>query len=253
MCVSASASYISLSTSMNSKVRDGKLNVLVNVVNKGDESAYNVQAEIRVGDKKVMAAKRQELGINQRYTVAETFDLDLKKPGQYPLILVMHYTDANQYPFSALTCNTFVLGAGSSPAEIFGRMEQATFWKEGEAKLTLRNISDAVISGSTQLVVPRELSVKRSPQPVKLSAKADRMLKFPVENFSALSGSNYQVFAITEYDLNNEHQTNITPGMLRIVETRTILGLSYTLVAALLAVLVVVFILWQFGLPFLKK
>lgn len=250
---SASASYISLNTTLTTKVENNQLRVLLESINKGDESAYNVQAEIRVGDKKFLAKKRQDLGINQRYKAYTTFKLGKIKPGQYPLVLIMHYTDANQYPFSALTCQTYSYKAANLPSDIFGRMKSRTFWKQGKVKLTLKNMSDSEISTSTFLVIPREITVAGGSQKATLLPKSQQTINFSVENFSALSGSNYQIFAIAEYEKEGRHQTSITPGMLKIVEAKQILGINYLYFMIIFAVLVAVFIAFQFGLPIFKK
>jgi hypothetical protein len=242
----ASASYISLNTTVNTKVDKDLLKVLVSVVNKGDESAHNVQAELRVGDKKILAEKRQELGVNATYKAIAEFKLDLKMPGQYPLIVVLHYADANQYPFSALTCQTFSYKAKELPFEIFGRMESATFWKKGKIKLTLKNMSESEMAASSYLVTPRELTGKEGSLEIRLEPKSENKISFSVENFSALHGSNYQVFAISEYERDGIHQTNITPGMIKIVESKEIFGISYIVVIAVLFLLVLVFIAAQF-------
>ncbi|MFH1347325.1 MAG: hypothetical protein ABIH22_01415 [Candidatus Margulisiibacteriota bacterium] len=238
------ASYISLDTTVTSKVEKNELKVLLEAVNKGDESAYNVQAEIRAGDDKFLAQRRPELGIDQTYKAYATFKLGRKKPGQYPLVLVMHYTDANQYPFSAMTCQTYSSQAEDLPSEIFGRIKSKTFWKEGRAKLTLKNMGDSEIAATTYLVVPREITVAGGPQKVTLLPKSQKSLDFPVENFSALSGSNYQIFAIAEYEKQGMHQTSISPGMIRIVEKNFFRDYRVFIVA-LVAFLLAAFILLQ--------
>lgn len=244
--ISASASYISLKTSLTSKVKGNVLEVMVDVVNKGDEPAYNVQAEIKVGEQKFLAEKRAELGINQTYKAYATFNLKLGKPGSYPLVLVMHYADANQYPFSALTSHTYTYKTASPPSEVFGRMKSAKFWKTGKVELTLKNMGEEEIKTKTKLFVPRELTVARTSQQITLAPKSEQRVSFEIENFSALDGSNYQVFAISEYDSQDFHQTSITPGTVKIKETREILGLSYPIVIAILVILVIIFAAAQF-------
>jgi hypothetical protein len=241
------ASFISLQTSVSSKVDGDILKSLIKVVNKGDESAYNVQAEIRVGGKKVLAEKKPELMVDQEYTAMREFKLKVDKPGDYPLVVVMHYTDANQYPFSALNVQTFSYQKAAPPSEVFGSMDSVSFFKEGKLKLTLKNSGDTAQKVMTYLVVPRELSVDKNLVETIIPAKGKKQLVFELENFSALSGSNYQVFAVTEYnDKDGYHQTNIRPGMIKIVETRQILGISYNVVIIILIGLALLFIAAQF-------
>ncbi len=247
------ASYISLNTSLGTKVTERELDVYVSVVNKGDEPAHNVQAEIRLGGKQYYAKKVQQLGIDQKYQVMRDLPLKVQRPGNYPLILAMHYTDANQYPFSALTGKTFAYRNVDRPSEIFGRMGTARFWKEGRIELTLRNSGDTELEVFTYLETPRELSVTSPKQAAVIPAKADKTLVFGLKNFSALTGSNYQIFAVTEYDKDGIHQTSITPGMIRIEEEKALMGVGYNYLVFALIVLVLAFIFYQFVLPIIRK
>jgi len=249
----ASASYISLNTSLGTKVAERELGVYVSVINKGDEPAHNVQAEIRLAGKKYYGKKVQQLGIDQKYQVMRDLPLKLKRPGNYPLILAMHYTDANQYPFSALTGKTFAYKSAELPSEIFGRMNSATFWKQGQIKLTLRNSSDSEIKTNAYLETPREIAVASPKQTVVISAKSEKVLIFKLTNFSALTGSNYQIFAVTEYNKDGVHQTSITPGMIKIVEKKAIMGIDYNYLVFALVVLVLAVVFYQFVLPLLKR
>jgi hypothetical protein len=250
---SASASYISLKTTVTSRVLNSILEVSISAKNEGDEAAYGVQAEVRVGERKSLLNKVERLGINQFYRAQASFKLDHKNPGQYPLTVTLYYADANQYPFSALTCQTFSNKAEALPLDIFGRMRSATFWEAGKIKLALKNMGKTEMAVSTYLVVPRELTVDEEAYRLKIPAMSDRQLSFGVKNFSALSGSTYQVFAISEYEKNGIHLTSITPGFIKIVQSRTFLGIDYIYLAGILAVLVVVFMVVQFRRSVFKK
>ena len=240
------ASYISLNTTVSSKVDDNKLQIMITSINKGDESAYSVQAEINVAGQKIMAKKLQELGVDKTYKIFEEIKLDLASAGKYPLIVTMHYADANQYPFSALNAQTFIYRAEEIPAQVFGRMRSASFWKEGKVKLTLKNMGAEDISAVTNLVVPRELTVAENNQKMEVCGKSEKSASFKIENFSALHGSTYQVFAVSEYEKDGVHHTNITPGTIKIVESKEIFGISYNVIIALLALLILFFIAAQF-------
>lgn len=242
---SALASFISLNTTVTAKVVGSQLKVLVSAVNKGDEPAYSVQAELQVGDKKILAEKKEKVEIDGDYKGYAAFNLNLINPGQYPLIVVMHYADANQYPFSALTIPVFNFKAEDVPVEIFGRMRSATFWKEGQLGLTLKNSGNTTINAKTNLVVPQELTVQNNQQDIAIAGRASAHTSFNIENFSALSGSTYQVYAVSEYDKDGRHHTVITPGMIKIVEKRNILGLDYQYLLIFLVILVMVFIIFQ--------
>jgi len=241
----AFASYISLNTTLSSKVENNNLKVTVSVVNKGDESAFNVQAEIKVGKKDVLLSKTSELPVNGIYKVEEAFRLSLAKPGTYPLTLIMHYTDANQYPFSALTGQTFTYRQ-EAVSPIFGQLKSTSFSKEGQLKLVLKNSGDAGIKTNTYLVAPGELTVAEKSLSLAVASKSEQSGSFAVKNFSALSGSTYQVFAISEFEDQSLHYTSISPGTVKIVERQEIFGLSYATLFFILAMLIIIFIGAQF-------
>ncbi len=242
---SASASYISLNTSLSSKFEHGKVKANVSIINKGDEAACNVQAEFRSGGVSVLADKVPQLPVGWTYKTTREIPLKLTTPGSYPLALVVHYTDANSYPFSSLTLQTFVFGR-EAPAPVFGQLGSATFDKGGRLTLKLKNSGARPVTATAALIVPAELTVDGASQPVAIGARSEQTVSFTVKNFSALAGSTYQVFAVTEFDDGGLHFTAIAPGLVKISAGQKFLGLDSWVYFAGLAVLVLVFALAQF-------
>ena len=242
------ASYISLNTTLTSSIKDKTLVISGSTINKGDESAHNVKAEIKVKDKDIMSNKISELKVNGTYTFEEKFNLNLDKPGTYPVILTIHYTDANQYPFAALSCQTFSYKK-DVVAPIFGQLGSITISKEGKIKFALKNFSDKNIKTKTVLVTPRELSVQNSLVQMDLAPKYEGSVDFFVKNFSALNKSTYQVYAVSETEDESAHYTSISQGIIKVIEIKTIFGLNYTIIISLLVILIAVF----FAAQFLKK
>lgn len=241
----AFASYISLNTSLTAKATDKELRAIVTSVNKGDEAAYSVQAVVQAGGRTVSGEKKSELPVNGRYEAMFNLPVEEKLPGVYPLVLTMHYADANQYPFSALTVQTYTYKNEPPPSEVFGRSSVGTFWKNGRIKLLIKNMSDQELSIKITLVTPRELIPAEKERSILIAPRAERRLELGLENFSALSGSTYQLFAILEYEMNGLHQTTVVPGLAKIVESHLILGLDYTYLVIILVGLVIAAVLFQ--------
>jgi len=238
------ASYLSFNINLKTEVRNKELKVLVTALNKGDESAYHVQAELQVAGKTIFAQKQAELPINAPYQAQLTTALSLPSSGTYPLVLILHYTDANQYPFSALTVQTFsYLEEAKSP--VFGQLKPITFEKEGKLQLKIKNLSENKVSPLLYLVIPQELTVEEKPKPVEIDSRSEQNLTFSLKNFSALAGSTYQVFAVAEGSNQNLHYTQIFPGTVKIISSQKILGLSYSTLFLILIVLLALFILTQ--------
>ena len=145
------------------------------------------------------------------FTLTGFYPAKTENQGVYPVVVIIHYSDANGYPFSALLCRTFSLHQNEPVAEIFGEMTPATLSKKGKIKLTLKNTGKSEIKTSTTLIAPKEFKISQEKQQTAVLSKAVKKLSFPVENFSALTGSQYQIYAISEYEQNGIHQTSITP------------------------------------------
>jgi hypothetical protein len=222
------------------------LRVLVQAVNKGDEPAFNVQAELRVGDRNVLAEKMTELPVNGVYQGTASIPLALKTPGSYPLVLVLHYTDANQYAFSALTAQTFVYRREAAPP-LIGQVRPAAFARNGQIDVSLKNSGDREIAAETSLVVPGELTAPASRQRLTIPPRSEQSATFTLSNFAALAGSTYQLFAVTEFEDGGIHFTSLTPGTVRITAERGFFGLSQGMLTIVLTVLAALFIGAQFS------
>lgn len=241
----ANASYISLSTTLSSKVEGKNLKVMLSSTNQGDESAYNVQAEIKVKGQSLLAEKRPELTINTAYQAQFDVPLTHQLPGNYPLILILHYTDANQYPFSALSVQSYAFGR-EAPSPIYGQAKATAFAQEGELRFTLKNLGENEIGVKTYLVTPRELSLGQELVELVLAPKSEENASFKLKNFSALNGSSYQLYAVSEYESGGLHYTSVAPGTVKITAEESFLGISYLLIYLLLAFLIVAFVAAQF-------
>jgi hypothetical protein len=240
----ALASYISLRTTVNALVKGRILEVVITAVNKGDEPAYGVQAEVRAGNRVIMTGKKAELRVDEAYTARASFGLDLKNAGQYPLITILHYADANQYPFSALNGQTFVY-LSEMPPQVAGKLSSAKFSKTGALSLYLKNQGEAAVKIKAKLALPRELATEKDQLEMELNPHESKTDNFTVENFSALAGSTYQVFAAVEYDAQHRHYTLIIPAKISVVEKNLFKDFQYGFYI-LIAALLLLFVYFQF-------
>lgn len=241
----AEASYISLKTALSAKIENNVLKVMTTVVNRGDETAYNIQAEVKAAGKEMLTEKEAELPVNRTYHANFSIPLPRQKPGTYPLVLKMYYTDANQYPFSALSCQP-IINQKEAVSPLFGNLKSVSFSKEGKIEYILKNFSDLAVAAEAALVLPRELTTDKGRQRVLLPPRSEKTLYFPIRNFSALPGSSYQVFAVSESEDQVLHYTQVSPGTVTIVAAQGIFGLTYFNLFLILVVLLMVFIIAQF-------
>jgi len=241
----ALASVIKLETSVTSGVESNVLHVIVSAVNRGDEPAHNVQAEIHVGSRSALGDRLNQLPVAGTYRSEFRLPVDLSAPGCYPLVLTMNYADANHYPFSALTAQTFVCGREAIPP-VIGQVENLAFWHDGKLRVTLKNMGDHEIRATTRLIVPHELTVTEESRELMLRPKGETKSMFMLKNFSALQGSVYQVYVVSEFEDGDLHFTSVAPGTVTLADLPRIFGLRRDAVIAILVVLVAVFIGVQF-------
>lgn len=248
----AQGSFISMETKISPTLKDNTLTVKVDITNKGDEPAYNVQVGVDANDRVASTPVKDVLQINETHAVKTTFDMDIQTAGRYPLIVTIDYTDLNQYPFSAISSAYFVYKEDASP-RVHGRIHDVSISKEGKLVLTLKNLLDTDKKVRVKLAVPRELSVSEPIRDVDLGSKSEKEITFDIKNFSALGGSSYRVFAVTGYEDNNKHFNVTIPGVVKIRERGYFLKTYKWVFIGAGAAIIAVFIGLQFGLPFLKK
>ncbi len=244
LIVPAWASFIRFEPTLTLTVEGALLKTTVSAVNHGDEPAFNVRAELLATGKSIFLSKQDEVRRGTEYDAGTSIDLSALKPGKYPLILRLHYTDANQYPFSCLAGRTFLYRSKNMPDPVVGKIKTATFWARGNVELRLKNLSDSELELSTSLVTPKELAASQEKIKCAIPARGEKSVVFTVSNFAALGVSGYQVYAIAEY----KDQAILIPGKINIVEEKDFLGISYPFLVFILIVLALIFIGFQIGL-----
>jgi len=238
------AGYIRLDTEVTSVVKKERLKVSITLTNRGNEGAYNLQGEIETGDNSMPITKKEELAVNESYRIVSLLDLDPGKPGSYPLTVKVYYRDGNGHPFSSVTCTTFVYEKEPLPL-IFGQTEPITFSRKAVLTLTLNNLDETELKTSTRLVVPNEVTAEGGAQECLVPPRSKASLLFHIKNFSALAGSTYPIFCVTEFERGEKHHTEISRGSLSINEWDFFEEYRNYLVA-LIIVLLIFFILLQF-------
>ena len=177
--------------------------LVVVVVNRGDEAAQNVSTEIVFLDRTHRSTTQEKLAPNQSMTVS--FPLDSRDlSGSYPAIITVHFEDLNAYPFSSVTVHPVSFDATHVP-RILGRLKGGVLRTKRNLDLHIWNHSPEAISARCRVVVARELVATVPEEVVTVPGNGTRTVKIPLENFSVLPGSTYPAHALLEYDENGEH------------------------------------------------
>jgi|SRR3989339_1064244 len=241
----AFASFISLKTAFSVKSTDNALKVDLSSTNKGDESAFNVQAEIKIGSKYLIAEKKPELKVGEKYSFFEVILLPETKPGSYPAVLTLHYTDASAYPFSAVSCQTYSV-KGANPSKLTLQAKNTAISKKGKLKLLIKNPENHAIKGVVSLATPKEILTGNNPRDCSIKARSQTGTFIEISNLSALAGSTYNLFWIFEYDDNGKHFSIIRPVTVKINANDGFFGIGNIFLLIVLIGLITLFLYNQF-------
>jgi hypothetical protein len=214
----AQARFITIEANVNAGIEGSAVRTLVNVTNRGDEPAHNVVVRAEVGGVVKTGHLREALLPNERYS--ETFEtpVEYRKAGRYPIIVTTDYTDGNQYPFSALSI-VHLNYQENIPGRVVGEIAAATVGSSGSVKLTIRNLGQTEERLNARLLVPQELSVSPANRDLRIKPGGEESAAFKVRNVAALPGSQYQVYALLDYEQDNYHFSNVVGGQITIEPT----------------------------------
>lgn len=235
---------ISLDVRTQAGVRQGVLSASVSAVNRGSESAHNLQVKIEGPGFSWESPLQPRLPVQRTHVATCRQVLGKLPPGRHPLVVRVHYTDANQYSFSALSVATFAFGKDAGPG-IVGILEPgARMQSRGRMDLSLKNMEDRDKRLSVRLHLPQELTPEPALLEKRLGPLEEARIRFRVRNFSALAGSTYPVYATLEYEQDGRRHTAVAAGVLQVEAGRPVQKYRWILAGAFLALLAA-FILWN--------
>ena len=235
-----SASYISIQSSITTAENE----TIIAIANLGDEPAYNVQLSLDINNQKSISDIKKQLNLKETFEWKTPLAVKPQNPGKYPLILTTNYQDANSYPFSAISVSTFDYKKATI-SDIAAKMDNIELSDKETLGLSIKNLAETEKELSIKLVVPKELTADKDKLTLGLPAKTEKTINFEIKKFSALAGSSYVVFAVIEYDENNEHYTAVASGVVKIIEKKNIFNNQNLLITSLI-ILIIIFVYFQF-------
>lgn len=213
----AIAGVITIETHNSVEVTGDQINITVTTVNKGSESALNLQTHL------ILLGKQEEGPVIQRIDPGQsescTFKMTLTgvKKGRHPLIVFVDFHDTNQYPFSAFSGMTFHFEKDAN-ADLVCMAKDTSIKESGVVNFNIKNLASESRKIHASLVLPKEFSTPKSKIEQTLDPRAEKLFSFQVMNFSALQGAAYPVFCFFEYDLNNIHYTAVANALVKVTK-----------------------------------
>lgn len=216
------ASFIAITTETAAKIEDSTAKIVVGVTNKGDESAYNVKISAAIGGKIIAGPLIDLLKVNDKYSETLTGSVDFKKPGTYPVIIAVEYTDANRYPFTASSV-VYVNYKEGAVSRVAGEIAAISIADSGRLRVKIKNMEQAEEKIAIRLVAAKEFLISTPEKQITLKPGLEETVVFDIKNLSALTGSNYPVYAILGYEDDKYHYTSGIGGAIHIEEEKPIL------------------------------
>jgi len=211
----ACAGYITIETNVKSQVEGNILNNEVEIANLGNDAAFNVRASLILNGSAYKSRIKETLSVGESFKFNKSIEIPYSIKGTYPLITKVNYQDTNNYPFQALSVSSFDF-IDVTTSNVEARLESTKLSDKGTLNLLILNKDNKEKDIVVTIYAPE--GIKIIDAPIKTKLKNKLKLNFDLERTNALSGSNYAVFAIMEYDENNKHFTSMDSANVEIVD-----------------------------------
>lgn len=237
------AGFISLSSSLSSEVTPSGVKVVLDLKNNGGEDAFNIQAKFMLAGKHFLSQVIPKLEVNQSIKIACPKEFRLEKQGCYPLTAKIQFQDAAGYPFSTVVVNPFVYEK-TAVSSVFGELEDLILSGKDRLRLRLKNLGYQDLNLDIDILVPDELSVIPKEKRFRLKARSKEEISFELNNFSALEGSVYPVWAVMEYEMEDKHFSHVCSGDITVEQKKNIIE-KYWWAWLSLAALMIIVLVWR--------
>ncbi|RJR31847.1 MAG: hypothetical protein C4576_31440 [Desulfobacteraceae bacterium] len=189
-----------------------RLHVGIQVTNRGSAAAHQVTVEAEALEERFESRiqTRIDPSGSRKFDFSKSFPSSLR--GSFPLTVLVRFQDSAGYPFSALTCTTFVIRERGD-AGLATASDPLTIKDKGEVQFQILNESSSSRRIEAKLVLPNEFSSEKPETHISLPAGGKETLSFQIRNISAIHGAKYPVFLIQQYELNGVTRT-IVPNVL---------------------------------------
>jgi hypothetical protein len=235
--------FITMSTEPRGFLAGDQVSLYVETTNAGDERALNVRIEaLFLGapqSSKVLG------GLEPNSKTDHAFEWRMPEGLKYRQMVVpvlTHYTDANHYRFSCVTC---AVALRETPAVVgfAGRMDSAIVADKGSLRLQLMSTDGKAHKVKLRFVAPREISAEAADAEVSIPASGSIESVFRIRNFSALPGSSYVVWVVLSEDGAEGIVEDAVMGNVRIDTKRNVLVAQWRWgIASLAAILALLYL-----------
>ena len=216
----ARAGTVTMTAQTNVITWNDRVQIVIKIENKGDETAYEVQASIPFRQRVLLSPVMANVRPNAPHTFSFEESVSGMKPGRYPLTVTIHFQDANGYPFSALSGTMFSVGSPVS-AGLQCVAHDVTMVEKGKLLVDIKNLKPESKKITASVSLPRELSTPKSQVNFELGPEAKETIVFKIVNVSALTNATHPLFCYLEYEKENTHYTAFASATVRVAKPGT--------------------------------
>jgi hypothetical protein len=212
---SALADHLTMEIQAALAVREKILEGTITVVNRGDEPARKVHAEIGFPGGTVVREIVDLLGVRQSASFSFENSLGEMKEGTYALPITVVFHDSRLYPFSALACPKFTFGKTFSPGL---SCSTTPLESGGEIVFEIKNPESFSRRIKSTFLFPREFYCPRPEISLLIEPSETKAVSFTLLHSSAIPGARYPVYCVIEFENEKRRHTLVCPGEIRFME-----------------------------------
>lgn len=170
------------------------------VANRGDAPATELEARLALGGVTFASEPRQRLEPGESWETAVELHSGAVGPGRHGVVVEVRYHDDEGYPFAAMT-HAYLEVREPGPAALEGSLEPVLLGRGPEvARWRLTNTGSRPVDARLRLLVPRNLRAVDGERRLRLGPGETAAGEVAVENLSAFAESSYRIYALAETD-----------------------------------------------------
>ena len=218
---SASAGYTMNLQTSSEVISSEEARITFSLNNSGDETAYRValQPVLPEGFSSDVLYIRT---LPPHQPVNSSIPLKINSSvieGRYPVVLVLHYSDKNGYPFSVLFPESLNYNGGkSSKVQLALTTVEITGPSPVEFDVKVFNQDTKAHNVTVRLYTPNELTVDLLSQNMQLKKQSSMNLDNEIRSNGALYDSNYLILASASYVEDGKLYSSMAQGRVMIVK-----------------------------------
>jgi hypothetical protein len=210
---------MNLATSSESS--NGTARINFSLRNSGNEDAYNVMLEPILPEG--FTSKDFFIGtLPKGHPVNGSFNVKIPSDalqGGYPVALVLHYQDANSYPFSVIFPESIV-NSHMTYSKVYLLMQSVNITGPAPVEFNVKvlNQDEKKHNITFVLYAPEELSLDSKTKVIEVDGHSNATVENRIWSTGALYGSSYLLLASASYTEGGERYSSMAQGRVGVVK-----------------------------------